>query len=106
MAKHCQDANPNDYVFKADRRNAAPHISVRSIQRYLADILTELGLKTAQLCGHVFRHTWATLAIEKKVPLDVVQKQLRHASLTTTIQCYSHRSRENRRKELDDKLKM
>lgn len=39
---------------------------------------------------HVLRHVWATHAIRRRVPLEVVQKQLGHASYATTVDAYVH----------------
>ncbi len=36
------------------------------------------------------RHTWATLALESGVPAKVVAERLGHASVTTTLDRYSH----------------
>jgi integrase len=36
------------------------------------------------------RHTWATLALESGVPAKVVAERLGHASITTTLDRYSH----------------
>lgn len=37
--------------------------------------------------AHAFRHTFGTIAAAKEIPLDVLQRALRHASLTTTTMC-------------------
>lgn len=40
---------------------------------------------------HDLRHTWATLAIEAGVPAKVVSERLGHASITMTLDTYTHR---------------
>lgn len=39
---------------------------------------------------HQFRHTYATELLRREVPSEVVQKLLGHASVSTTIDTYSH----------------
>ncbi len=40
--------------------------------------------------AHMFRHTYATELLQRRVPAEVVQKLLGHASVTTTIGTYAH----------------
>lgn len=47
-----------------------------------------------EVAPHALRHTWATDAVARKMPLDVVQRLLGHASLsTTTIYTRAERTR-------------
>jgi integrase len=39
--------------------------------------------------AHWLRHTFATRAIERAVPMEVVQAQLGHANLSTTMNIYA-----------------
>lgn len=48
----------------------------------------EAGLPRIRL--HDVRHTWATLALLAGVPMKVVQERLGHASITITMDRYSH----------------
>jgi integrase/recombinase XerD len=43
-----------------------------------------------RLRAHMLRHTYATEKIRAGVPLAVVQKQLGHTSIETTVQTYTH----------------
>lgn len=45
---------------------------------------TEQLLRLAKTSPHAFRHTFATLAVESKMPLELAQEILGHASVTTT----------------------
>ena len=49
---------------------------------------------------HMFRHTYATKLLRKGVKVETVSKLLGHASVTTTIQTYSHLTVEDVRREL------
>lgn len=56
-------------------------------RRFLA-AAERLGLPRIRL--HDLRHTWATLALQAGVHPKVVQERLGHASVTITLQTYSH----------------
>jgi integrase len=53
-------------------------------------VLRKLGIPTQSTGLHAFRHGLATELVESNVPLPVVQSQLRHADVTTTLRVYSH----------------
>lgn len=83
-----------DYVFvnlwegQIGRPLAYP--TARAMLRGLARrVLKEHGLDLG-LRAHMLRHTYATEKIRAGVPLAVVQKQLGHASIATTVQTYTH----------------
>jgi integrase len=42
---------------------------------------------------HDLRHTFASWAIQANIPLPVVQRQLGHEHISTTIDTYSHLAR-------------
>lgn len=46
-----------------------------------------------KLAVHGLRHTWATLAMEDRVHMTVVQKRLGHTTSTTTLDLYTHAPR-------------
>jgi integrase len=48
------------------------------------------GLKLSPLAVHGLRHTFATIALQAGVPVTVVSKYLGHASVTMTLNVYSH----------------
>jgi integrase len=62
---------PPDSVSKAFRRTA-----------------THAGLRTIRL--HDLRHTWATIAMSRGVPLKVVSERLGHSDPTFTARIYQH----------------
>ncbi|HEX5402320.1 MAG TPA: tyrosine-type recombinase/integrase [Pseudonocardiaceae bacterium] len=49
---------------------------------------------------HMLRHSYATELLRRKVPAEVVQKLLGHASITTTTQTYAHLEIEDIRRAL------
>lgn len=63
------------------------HTNGRPFRNYTMDRICNRWGKDAQvtnLTPHRFRHTYATDLLRKGVPLEVVQKLLGHASITTT----------------------
>ena len=61
------------------------------VKNGLKPLLRRLGIPCAARVGlHAFRHGLATELVESNVPLPIVQKQLRHADVTTTLRTYAH----------------
>lgn len=55
------------------------------------DLVRRLRRRTGfHFTPHQFRHTYATELLRRDVPSEVVQKLLGHASVSTTIDIYSH----------------
>ncbi len=60
-----------------------PRYSNQKINSFLKHIATICGLKK-ELTHHVARHTFATIALNSGMPLEVVQKILGHTQIRTT----------------------
>lgn len=58
------------------------------VQRAFQRVLKAAGLR--RIRPHDLRYTYATLAIQAGVPLLTVSRQLRHASISTTADLYTH----------------
>ena len=56
-----------------------------------------------RLSPHIFRHTFATRCIESGIAIEVLQKILGHADITTTINTYGYIYSYLRQKELNQK---
>jgi integrase len=56
----------------------------------LKPILKELGIPAENTGLHAFRHGLATELAERAVRVTVLQKQLRHADVHTTLRVYAH----------------
>ena len=50
---------------------------------------------------HMLRHTYATDLLRRRLPAEVVQKLLGHASITTTMNVYAHLQIEDLRRSLE-----
>jgi integrase len=53
-------------------------------------VLRKLGIPTKDAGLHVFRHGLATELADKNAPIPVLQKQMRHADVRTTLALYAH----------------
>ncbi len=51
--------------------------------------------------AHMFRHTFVTLALRNRMPLEVISKAVTHRSTETTSRIYSHLETEDLRRELE-----
>lgn len=95
--KNKQYLNPDNRVFittvgtPLNRRNLRR--SLNSIQKQVNTSIQNSGL-------HVLRHTFATLAIAKKIDLKTIAQMLGHAKVSTTYNIYVHFIENNAIKEL------
>jgi integrase/recombinase XerD len=68
-----------------------------SVDRLVRRLRARTGI---QFTPHEFRHTYATYLLRRGVPSEVVQHLLGHASVSTTIDTYSHLGVEDARRAL------
>lgn len=66
----------------------------RGVQRHFKDILKGCGIEDRRF--HDLRHTCATLFIRERATVKQVQRQLRHANASVTLDTYSHLFEEDR----------
>lgn len=79
------DYEDNDLIFaKENGKPFSPDTATKRCKR----LVRELGMGELKL--HDLRHTYATLALEAGVPIKVVSERLGHASVSTTLDKYSH----------------
>lgn len=80
--------NPAGLLFP-NRKGTRPRLRDNVVRFGLRPILKKLGIPmTGGL--HRFRHGLATELADKSVPLPVLQSQMRHADVKTTLRVYSH----------------
>ena len=80
LRKYIKARNGNDpalFVSKLHKR-----LSVSGLERIIRRISQEAGVENAH--PHRFRHTAATIALRKGMPIEMVQKMLGHSSIQTT----------------------
>ena len=80
-----QELLQSDYLFLNKYGN---RISEQSIRLFLKHIEQELAL-SSHITPHMFRHTFATMLLEKDVDIRYIQKILGHSSISVT-QIYTH----------------
>jgi integrase len=80
--------NPAGILF-ATRDGARPRSRANVVRIGLKPVLRKLGISiNAGL--HAFRHGLATELAEASVPIPVLQQQMRHADVKTTLRVYAH----------------
>ena len=80
--------NPGGILF-ATRDGSRPRSRANVVRVGLKPVLRRLGIPdNAGL--HAFRHGLATELAEAAVPLPVLQSQMRHADVKTTLKIYAH----------------
>jgi integrase len=80
--------NPKDLLFP-NRAGTRPRKRESVVQYALKPLLRELGIDD-RAGLHAFRHGLATELIEASVPITVLQAQMRHADVKTTLRVYGH----------------
>jgi integrase len=81
--------NPKGILF-ATRSGLRSRSRDNVVKCGLKPVLRKLGIPTANTGLHAFRHGLATELAEASVPLTVLQNQLRHADVKTTLKIYAH----------------
>jgi integrase/recombinase XerD len=72
-------------------------MSYPSVDRLVQRLRTRTGI---EFTPHQFRHSYATDLLRRGVAVEVVQHLLGHASITTTVDTYSHLGMEDARRAL------
>lgn len=78
--------NETDGCFLVNRFNKK--LSDQSIRNMIKKVARQAGL-TRRVTPHIFRHSFATLLLEKDVDIKYIQSLLGHSSIVTT-QIYTH----------------
>lgn len=87
----CWLVRPDSFVF-TNRKTRKPYTytGFRSVYYHF---LERNGLKECHLNLHSYRHTFATMLVEEGLNPKVVQSQLGHTSVNTTLGIYTHVTR-------------
>lgn len=93
-----REANTNEYFFANRFTRKLSDQSIRNIVRKLS---LKAGINR-RITPHVFRHSFATLLLERDVDIKYIQSLLGHSSITTT-QIYTHVNRAQQKKILTTK---
>ncbi len=76
-------------------------LSDQSIRNLVRQLTNESGIQK-HITPHIFRHSFATLLLEKDVDIKYIQSMLGHSSISTT-QIYTHVNKEKQRQILQTK---
>jgi integrase len=82
--------NPEGILFPAPRKKGYPRSRDNVVKCGLKPVLRKLGISTVNTGLHAFRHGLATELVDASVPVTVLQNQMRHADVKTTLKIYSH----------------
>jgi len=72
-----------------NRKGTKPRWRDNVVKYGLKPVLKKLGLPTHDVGLHAFRHGLATELADAAVPLPVLQQQMRHADVRTTLRIYT-----------------
>jgi len=87
--KHHWKENPNQLLFPAPRKDGFSRGRNNVVRSGLKPILRKLGIPAENVGLHAFRHGLATELAESE-PITVLQTQMRHADVGTTLKVYAH----------------
>jgi integrase len=93
--------NPDGILF-ATRDGLRPRSRDNVVKNGLKPVLRRLGIPDKDTGLHAFRHGLATQLVEASVPLSVLQKQLRHADVATTLRIYTHAISQSQRDAMEN----
>jgi integrase len=87
--KHHWKENPGKLLFPAPRKEGFAYSRNNVVRSGLKPILRKLGIPDENVGLHAFRHGLATELAESE-PITVLQAQMRHADVRTTLKVYAH----------------
>lgn len=102
-AKRILQTSPEIISLIPDREHPFDMWNKDKVDRAFKNLTRELGFENVTI--HSLRHTFATNCVESGVDMVVLQNWLGHASITMTIDRYTHIS-ENYKKEQQSKVKI
>jgi len=87
--KHHWRENPSQLLFPAPRKHGFARSRNNVVRSGLKPILRRLGIPAESVGLHAFRHGLAT-ELAQSEPITVLQTQMRHADVRTTLKVYAH----------------
>jgi integrase len=97
---HHWQTNPGGLLFP-NRKGTKPRCRDTVVRYHLHPILKKLGIPTKDVGLHAFRHGLGTELADNSVPLPVLQKQMRHADVRTTLRIYARVIQESQRTAME-----
>jgi integrase len=72
------------------KKDGGPHTRKNVVVNELKPVLRKLGIPSENTGLPAFRHGLAIELVENSVPVTVLQSQLRHADVRTSLKVYAH----------------
>jgi|HubBroStandDraft_6_1064221.scaffolds.fasta_scaffold04301_7 integrase len=88
-------------ILFADRAGLRPRSRESVVVYGLHPVLKKIGIPCHNVGLHAFRHGLATELVEASAPLTVLQKQLRHTDIKTTLKLYAHSISQSQRDAME-----
>jgi len=86
LLKYREVAKSKEWVFP-NEKTLRPYSEANSITRWkFKPLLKSLDIEFKTM--YALRHTFASLSAEKQIPMVVIQKQLGHKKMSTTLDFY------------------
>ena len=98
--KHHWKENPNQLLFPAPRKRGFAMSRNNVVRSGLKPVLGKLGIPAKNVGLHAFRHGLATELAENE-PITVLQTQMRHADVRTTLKIYAHVIPQSQRESME-----
>jgi integrase len=92
--------NATRLLFPA-RSGTRPRSRRNVVRVGLHPVLKRLGIPAANAGLHAFRHGLATALVEASAPISVLQTQMRHADVATTLRIYTHVIQQSQRDAME-----
>ena len=89
-------------ILFATRNGLRPRSRDNVVKCGLKPVLRKLGIPSEDTGLHAFRHGLATELVESNAPLSVLQRQLRHADIATTLRIYTHAIPQSQRDAMEN----
>jgi integrase len=99
LANHWKE-NPEKLLFPAPRKKGFGMSRNNVVRSGLKPILRKLGINDKNVGLHAFRHGLATELAENE-PITVLQTQMRHADVRTTLRVYAHVIPQSQRESME-----
>lgn len=108
VQRELQKSQPSEFVFTDRQNRALKYINVHNslenlikrINITLQNSDNEHQMIFPKVTTHYFRHTFATMCLEKNIHPRIVQQYLGHSSYATTMNTYSHVSKNTGQTEM------
>ncbi len=100
-AQNFSEHSPDEYIFINRNGNPLCRDSVQDELDKIVKRINESGYNFERITPHVFRHTFATRAIEAGMSPQVLKTILGHSSLAMTMDLYSHVMPDTRALEME-----